>query len=79
MKDEWEPIETAPVDEYILISFANFPFPDIGRYEVDDEGDGAFYPGDDDKSYVSYNLIINGWMKFSRCKGFSEENEEKGK
>lgn len=35
--------------------------PDIGRYETDEDG-GAFYPGDDDRSYVSYGLFVNAWQ-----------------
>ncbi len=48
-------------DEYILVSFSNYPNPDIGRYEWDEEG-GAFYPGDDETSYVQYGLFVNAWM-----------------
>ena len=48
-------------DNYILVSFDNFSMPDIARYEEDKEG-GAFYPGDDDKSYVSYGLFVNAWQ-----------------
>ena len=29
--------------------------------EEDSEG-GAFYPGDEEKSYVSFGLIVNAWM-----------------
>lgn len=53
-------IEVPANDGYIMVSFANYTLPDIGRYEEDEEG-GAFYPGDDDKSYVSYGLIVNAW------------------
>lgn len=60
----WIPVsERLPKnDEYILVSFENFTFPDIGRYEIDKDGDGAFYPGDEEKSYVSYGLFVNSWM-----------------
>lgn len=60
----WIPVgEMLPdSDEYILLSFDNFTLPDIGRYEVGSDGSGAFYPGDDDKSYVSYGLFVNAWM-----------------
>ena len=27
-----------------------------------DEG-GTFYPGDDEKSYLSYELFVNAWME----------------
>ena len=48
--------------DYILLSFENYSLPDIGRYEVDQDGNGAFYPGDDERSYVSYGLFVNAWM-----------------
>lgn len=60
----WIPVdEQIPnTDKYILVSFENFTIPDIGRYETDEDGNGAFYPGDDDKSYAKYGLFVNAWM-----------------
>lgn len=60
----WIPVtERLPEDDkYIMISFKNFTLPDIGRYEADKDGNGAFYPGDDDKSYAKYGLFVNAWM-----------------
>ena len=60
----WIPVtERLPEDDkYIMISFKNFTLPDIGRYEADKDGNGAFYPGDDEKSYVEYDLFVNAWM-----------------
>ena len=60
---QWIPCsEKMPEDEYyILVSFENSTMPDIARYEENDEG-GTFYPGDDEKSYSSYGLIVNAWM-----------------
>ena len=60
----WIPItERLPeTGDYILISFDNFPLPDVGRYEVDENGGGAFYPGDEDVSYASVGVIVNAWM-----------------
>lgn len=48
-KHRWIPVEEKlPEDNnYILLSFANFSLPMVGRYERDSEG-GAFYLGDDD-------------------------------
>ena len=62
--NSWIPItERLPeTDDYILISFDNFPLPDIGRYEVDEDGGGAFYPGDEDFTYESIDLYVNAWM-----------------
>lgn len=58
----WIPVsERLPEnDDYILLSFENFLIPDIGRYEQDEEG-GAFYPGDEDYTYLSYGLFVNAW------------------
>lgn len=60
----WNPVEeSVPVDEkYVLLSFENYSGIDIGRY-VEDENGGAFYPGDDDESYVSYGIFVNAWME----------------
>lgn len=59
----WIPVrERLPEDDsYILVSFENFSVADIARYETDEDG-GAFYPGDEDKSYVSLGLFVNAWM-----------------
>ena len=60
----WIPItERLPeTDEYILISFSNYTLPDIGRYEIDAEGNGTFYPGDEAMSYASMGIFVNAWM-----------------
>ena len=61
----WIPVEDTehtPEDEsYVLVSFSNFPLPDIARYEKNDEG-GTYYPGDDEDSYLKYGLFVNAWM-----------------
>lgn len=48
--------------EYVLVSFENVTLPDIGRYEADSDGSGAFYPGDEDASYASFGIFVNAWM-----------------
>ena len=53
-------------DDYIMLSFENFSLPAIGRYEVDDDGNGAFYEGDDDKSCASFGLFVNAWMELPK-------------
>lgn len=72
---KWIPVsERLPdVDKYILVSFENFTISDIGRYETDKDGSGAFYPGDDDKSYVEYGLFVNAWMPLPEPFRESEE------
>lgn len=64
MERKWIPVEERlpDTDNYILLSIENFTMADIGRYELDEEGNGTFYPGDDDKSYVSYGLFVTAWM-----------------
>ena len=58
--------EKMPEDEnYILVSFENSTMSAIARYEENDEG-GTFYPGDDEKSYSSYGLFVNAWMKLPK-------------
>lgn len=61
---KWIPVsERLPEDDtYILLSYENFTLPDIGRYEVDKDGNGAFYPGDEDRSCASFGLFVNAWM-----------------
>ena len=68
LENMWIPIEQdVPVDDsYVLVSFSNYCVPDIGRYEEDDGG-GAFYPGDEDRSYNSYDLFVNAWMPLPEC------------
>lgn len=64
VKQFWIPItERLPeTDDYILISFGNYTLPDIGRYEIDAEGNGTFYPGDEAMSYASIGIFVNAWM-----------------
>lgn len=65
-KYRWIPVtERLPEDDnYILLSFANFSIPMIGRYEKDEEGGGAFYLGDCDEedTCVKNDLFVNAWM-----------------
>ena len=74
----WIPVtERLPEDDkYIMISFENFTLPDIGRYEADKDGNGTFYPGDDEKSYVEYDLFVNAWMPLPEPYRESEESHD---
>ena len=60
--DEDNPESFPKTDNYILISYNNYSLIDIGRYERDRDGGGAFYTGDDSKSCASYGLFVNAWM-----------------
>lgn len=63
-RQRWIPVtERLPEPEtYILVSFDNCSLPDIATYRVDDDGSGAFYPGDEDYTYLSVGLFANAWM-----------------
>ena len=60
----WIPVtERLPEPEtYVLVSFDNSTTPDIATYRVDDDGSGAFYPGDEDYTYLSMKFFVNAWM-----------------
>ena len=65
----WVPVsERLPeVDEdgysdYILISLENFSLPVIGQYVIDQDGDGSFHEGDEERTLLSYGLFVNAWM-----------------
>lgn len=62
-REHWIPVEERlPEDEsYILLSFANFSLPLVGRYEQDEDG-GAFYIGDEDTTCISQGVFVNAWM-----------------
>lgn len=61
----WIPVEERlpETDKYVLLSFYNFPVPQTGRYEEDEEGNGAFYLGDETETCVSQMLFVNAWME----------------
>ena len=63
---QWIPMakELPESADYVLMSFENFSLPAIGRYEVNDEGDGAWYLGDDNggDTCCSVGLFVNAWM-----------------
>ena len=75
----WIPVtERLPeTNDYILISFENYTLPDIGRYEIDAEGNGTFYPGDGAMSYASIGIFVNAWMPLPKSYRESEGQEEK--
>lgn len=49
-------------NNYILLSFENFSIPAIGRCETSEDGEAAFYIGDDEKSCSSNGLFVNAWQ-----------------
>lgn len=68
----WIPItERVPEDDrYIMLSFANFPLPTIGRCEG-----GAFYEGDYDEPCSRYGFSVNAWMELPEQYREEEEDE----
>lgn len=76
-RQQWIPVtERFPEPEtYILVSFDNYILPDIATYRVDDDGSGAFYPGDEDYTYLSVGFYVNAWMPLPEP--YRSEVEEK--
>ena len=72
----WIPVtERLPDPEsYILVSFENFSLPNIATYRVDEDGSGAFYPGDEDYTYLSAGVFVNAWMPLPEA--YKAEMEE---
>ena len=64
----WIPVEEElpAAGKYILISFYNFSIPQIGRYEEDADGGGAFYIGDEAETCLTQDLIVNAWMELPK-------------
>lgn len=73
----WIPVEERLLEneEYVLVSFSNFGVVDVAHYETNDTG-GAFYPGDDDKSYAEYNLFVNAWMPTPKLYNPDQEDSD---
>ena len=63
---QWIPVEEQlpETNDYVLLSFANFLLPAIGRFDTDEDGGGAWYLGDDDEkdTCISIGLFVNAWM-----------------
>lgn len=65
-QNSWIPVEEKlpETDAYILLSFANCSDPLIGRYEVHEDGSGAFYLDDCDgvDTCAANDLFVDAWM-----------------
>lgn len=63
--------------EYVLVSFENegVTLPDIATYEVDKQGNGAFYPSDCEATYASVGLFVNAWMPLPKPYKREEEKQ----
>lgn len=77
-KHQWIPAtEGLPeTDDYVLMSFANFTQPLIGRYEVTEDGVGAWYLGDCDENdtCTANDLYVNAWIPLP--KPYTEAGED---
>lgn len=61
----WIPADEPPEDDdYILLSFENYSGLLIGRYDTDEEGNGAYYLGDcvEEDTCVANDLFVNAWQ-----------------
>lgn len=60
----WIPVEekTPCSGQCILVVFEGDKGPDLGVYEVDGLGNGAFYPKDLPDPYVEYDMFVKAWM-----------------
>ena len=67
-KEEWTPLEKdLPMTrDYVLLSFANFDVPLIGRCRPDEHGVPTFYAGDDLNKLPGI-MIVNAWMPLPKC------------
>lgn len=63
--------------EYVLASFENegVTLPDIATYEVDKQGNGAFYPSDCEATYASVGVFVNAWMPLPKPYKREEEKQ----
>ena len=82
--DGWIPLGKGlpACGKYILLSFENFSVPQVGRYEEDENGEGKFYIGDEEKSCMSQDLFVNAWqplpevyVESGKCVGYSAEEQ----
>lgn len=78
--EDWIPVDVKLPElneegssDYILLSFDNYSLPVIGRYEEDEDGGGNFFEGDEDRSCLSYGLMVNAWAPM--IKPYREEDE----
>lgn len=77
---KWIPADQPPetdeteMSDYVLLSFENLPVPLVGIYELDEEGNGAYYVGDSEKSCISQGYVVNAWMPLpEQYKGGQDE------
>lgn len=53
-------VEPPKSNDYVLLQFANFPVPQVGRYEEDEEG-GAYYIDVEDVTCAQQYLVVDAW------------------
>lgn len=60
---KWIPADKPPkTTDYVLLSFSNSSTPQVGRYERDEDGEGAYYISDEEDTCTSQDLYVNGWQ-----------------
>lgn len=64
-KNGWIPVDVLAPDygEMVLLSFANYPIPQIGELREDDK----FYLPDQDAPLRDYGILVNAWQKVPKC------------
>ena len=63
----WHDAETPPdTDRLVLITFANYSVPVIGRFEGNDEEGYTAYVGDSDDRFIDEGLIVDGWYELPK-------------
>lgn len=66
--------ERAPkAGEFVLLSFANFDLPLVGRYEEDENG-GNYYIGDEMETCLQNDIYVNAWLPLPKC--YKEDEPE---
>lgn len=63
----WHPAEEPPNDNrHILVSFANYSEPLVGRFEGNENEGWTAYVGDTEERFIDYDLIVDGWWELPR-------------
>ena len=63
----WHSIEEPPSDDRkVLVSFAHFSQPMIGRFEGNPDDGYTAYIGDEDETFVENDLLVDGWWELPK-------------
>lgn len=64
----WHSINEEPPsdDRKVLVSFANFSLPMIGRFEGNPDDGYTAYIGDMDETFIENDLFVDGWWELPK-------------